>query len=222
MPDVVEPGTRLVERYRLDERLGGSGHGPAAEEESSSAVTTYWRAHDELLDRAVGICLLRTGDEHGGQVLRAARKAAVLTDSRFLRVLDASEVDGVVYVVSEWVSATNLVDLLSAGPLPADEARALTAEVAEALAAAHEAGLGHLCLSPEHVLRTSHGQVKLAGLGVDAAARGIAVATPAEGVLLDTRAAAGLLYTCLTGRWPGDTASSVPPAGSPRGISRAW
>ena len=82
----------------------------------------------------------------------------------------------VVYVVSEWVSATNLADLLADGPLQPAEARQLAVEVAEALSAAHRAGLAHLCLQPEHVLRTSHGQVKLAGLAVDAAVRGVAAA----------------------------------------------
>jgi len=214
VPDVVEVGTRLVERYRLDERLGGPDNAASASHSAPSdgETMTYWRAHDELLERPVGICLLRAGDVHAGQVLRAARKAAVLTDARFLRVLDASEVDGVVYVVSEWVSATHLVDLLADGPLPPEEARALTAEVAGALAAAHEAGLAHLCLAPEHVLRTAHGQVKLAGLGVDAAARGTAAAAPTEAAARDTRAAAGLLYACLTARWPGEASSTLPAA----------
>ena len=212
MPDVVEPGTRLVQRYRLDERLGGPDREPGQGQQDPGATTTYWRAHDELLERPVGICLLPAGDEHAGRVLRAARKAAVLTDSRFLRVLDASEADGVVYVVSEWVRATRLVDLLRDGPLPADEARALALEVAGALAAAHDGGLAHLCLAPEHVLRTAHGQVKLAGLAVDAAARGIAVPPPAEASLRDTQAAAGLLYAGLTARWPGGSDSALPAA----------
>ena len=210
MPEVVEPGVRLVERYRLDERLDGADQpGGATRATAPDDATTYWRAHDELLDRPVGVCLLRTGDVHADRVLRSARKAAVLTDSRFLRVLDASEVDGVVYVVSEWVTATHLVDLLADGPLPAGEARALTIEIAGALAAAHEAGLAHLCLGPEHVLRTSHGQVKLAGLGVDAAARGIEAPDPADAAARDTAAAAGILYACLTARWPGETASAL-------------
>ncbi|MGH8894927.1 MAG: hypothetical protein ACRDWY_16745, partial [Actinomycetes bacterium] len=63
MPDVVEPGTRLVQRYRLEEHLGGFEHavgGPAG--------TVYWRAHDELLDRPVGVALLPAGDPHADQV----------------------------------------------------------------------------------------------------------------------------------------------------------
>ena len=91
-----------------------------------------------------------------------------------------------VYVVSEWVSATSLVDLLAEGPLPAAEAHAMALDVAGALAGAHEQGLSHLCLQPEHVLRTPHGQVKVAGLQVDAAARGLEATGPDDAAHRDT------------------------------------
>ncbi|HEX6936661.1 MAG TPA: protein kinase family protein [Actinomycetes bacterium] len=206
MPDVVEPGTRLVQRYRLEEHLGGPGHALGGDES-----TNYWRAHDELLDRPVGVCLIAASDGRAQQVLRAAREAAALTDSRFLRVLDASEVDGVVYVVSEWVRATSLVDLVADGPLPPHEARALGLEISAALAAAHAAGLAHLCLQPGHVLRTAHGQVKLAGLGVDAAAAERSL-DDESAAAADTRGAAAVLYAALTGRWPGDGDTGLAPA----------
>ncbi len=135
-------------------------------------------------------------------------------------MLDASEVDEVVYVVSEWVSATNLVDLLADGPLPPAEARQLAVDVAEALSAAHRAGLAHLCLQPEHVLRTTHGQVKLGGLAVDAAVRGVAAAGDADAARRDTWGAAAIAYAALTARWPGDEATGLPAA--PRdGAARA-
>ena len=128
-PHTLDPGTRLVDRYLLEEALG-----PAAE------GTTYWRAHDELLDRAVGLCLLQ-GDSAGAQrVLSAARLAAAVTDARFLRVLDANDTDGVVYVVSEWVTASSLADLIADRPLTAGHACDLATEVANALDAAHRAG----------------------------------------------------------------------------------
>ena len=81
--------------------------------------------------------------------------------------------DGVVYVVSEWVTASSLADLIADRPLTAGHACELATEVANALEAAHREGLSHLCLTPEHVLRTSHGQIKVAGLAVDAAVRGL-------------------------------------------------
>lgn len=207
MPDVVEPGTRLVHRYRLEEHLGG-----LEDALGSGDGTAFWRAHDELLDRPVGVTLLAEGDPHAEDVLRAARLAAAVSDSRFLRVLDASKVDGVVYVVSEWVSGTNLADLLEDGPLPAPEAHSLVAEVAAAMASAHGQGLAHLCLQPEHVLRTTHGQVKVAGLGVDAAARGIRPGSDAGH--RDARGVAAVLYAALTARWPGDVRTRL--ADAPR------
>jgi hypothetical protein len=200
----VEPGTRLVDRYRLEKQLGAAGG------------TAYWRAHDELLDRPVGVCLLAGDDGHADRVLRAARRAAAVTDPRYLRVLDASEVDGpqgrVVYVVNEWVRATNLADLLRDGPLSPPEARELTVEIAEALEAAHGQGLSHLCLEPEHVLRTAHGQVKIVGLAVEAAVRGVEAADEADAARRDTAGAAAVAYAALTGRWPGDSSTALPAA----------
>lgn len=216
MDVVVEPGTRLVSRYLLEKPLG------TPPVDGSTSVTTtgggqvlgaaYWRARDELLDRPVGVCLLQAGSSYADRVLAAARRAAVLTDARFLRILDAAEDEGLVYVVSEWVPARTLVDLVADGPLPTHEARALGQEITAALAAAHEAGLSHLVLRPEHVLRTPHGQVKLAGLAVDAAARGVHVDEPEQAAQRDLEGAAAVLYAALTGRWPGPETTALPPA----------
>ena len=209
MPEVVEPGTRLVERYRLAEQLDG----PAAHD-----GTTYWRAEDELLARPVGICLIdlgAEGDPRADEVLAAARRAAALPDPRFLRVLDANQLDGHVYVVTEWVAATDLAGLVSDGPLPAAEARALAADLAAAMSAAHEAGLAHLRLGPENVFRTAHGQLKLAGLAVDAAARGPG-STDGTGndaaARSDVHGIGAVLYAALTARWPGEDVTPLPPA----------
>jgi hypothetical protein len=199
-PYAVEPGTRLVDRYLLEARLGQAGS------------TTYWRARDELLDRAVGICLLDVTASDARSILRAARQAAAVNDARFLRVLDASETDKVVYVVTEWVTATSLAELLADGPMSPTEARAMVVEIAEALAAAHEQGLAHLCLQPEHILRTAHDQIKVSGLAVDAAVRGITAVGAAEAARLDVAGCAGVLYAALTARWPGGGHSTLPPA----------
>ena len=205
-PNTVEPGTRLVDRYRLEAALGHAGS------------TSYWRAQDELLDRPVGVCLLDGTAESAAAILSAARQAAAVTDPRFLRVLDASQTDSIVYVVTEWVAGSSLADLLGDGPLPPAEARTMVAEIAEALAAAHEQGLAHLCLRPEQVLRMAHGQVKVAGLAVDAAVRGLTAASPADAARRDAEGCAAVLYAALTARWPGDDHSSLPPAPRENGV----
>jgi len=204
--NAVEPGTRLVDRYRLEASLGEAGS------------TSYWRAQDELLDRPVGLCLLDGTSEKAAAILAAARQAAAVTDPRFLRVLDASETDEVVYVVTEWVAGSSLADLLADGPLPAAEARLMVVEIAEALAAAHKQGLAHLCLQPEHVLRMAHGQVKVAGLAVDAAVRGLTAASPEDAARRDVEGCAGVLYAALTARWPGDQPTGLAPAPRENGV----
>lgn len=195
----VEPGTRVVDRYLLQEYLG------------SADRTSYWRALDELLDRSVGLCLIPLDDPRAALLLEAARRAAVLTDLRFLRILDASAADDVVYVVTEWVGATNLAGLLADGPLPPAEARALALDIAEALDSAHAAGLAHLCLTPDHVLRAGHGDTKLGGLGIDAAVLGLRSGAE-DAAALDTFGAAAVAYAALTARWPGSAPTRLAPA----------
>ena len=93
--------------------------------------------------------------------------------------------------------------------MPPGEARQLGIDVAEALAAAHQAGLAHLCLQPEHVLRTTHGQVKVGGLAVDAAVRGVECAGDADAARRDTWGAAAIVYAALTARWPGGAGTGL-------------
>jgi putative peptidoglycan lipid II flippase len=188
----LEPGTRLIGRYRLEELLENDG----------STGTLSWRAFDETLSRPVNIRTLAAGDDRAALVLAAARASARDQDHRFLRVLDASTDGGVVYVISEWVQGRSLAAALGDGPLPPTEAARVVGEVAAALAAAHEIGLAHLCLLPASVLIADSGQVKVIGLGVDAAIRGIENPTAGEAAIADVRGSGALLYAALTARWP--------------------
>jgi hypothetical protein len=198
VPGTGEVGTRLANRYRLEESLERMG-------DASS-----WRALDEKLSRPVGVHIVPT--EHGldERVVAAARAAAVVEDGRFLRVLDAVRRDGMVYVVYEWVpDARPLRELLSAGPLKAAEAQLLVTEAAEAVSTAHRLGLAHLCLDADTVLRTDGGQVKILGLCVQAALSGATAADPA---LADVQALGRVLYAALTARWPDGPAYGLLPA----------
>ena len=74
-------GTMLAARYRLEELIA----------DSRPSVT--WRAFDEVLSRSVLVHVLGPGDPDERELLAAARRASVATDSRFLRVLDAVQGD---------------------------------------------------------------------------------------------------------------------------------
>lgn len=92
------------------------------------------------------------------------------------------------YVVMEWARGDSLDDLLADGPLDPGQGAEIIARSAEALAAAHAAGVAHLRLTPRSLRWTPGGGVKISGLGVDAALAGVSADDPA---LADTRSPGG-------------------------------
>lgn len=185
----VEPGTRLAERFRLEDRV------------SESDGATLWKAIDEILARPVAVLTFAPDFPRVHEVVTAARAASRLTDPRLTQVFDAAEDDDHSYVVSEWVTGETLADLVAAGPMEPERAAGLVAEAAEALAHAHEANLHHLCLRPSHLVWTTGNTVKVLGVAVDSALAGLTTDQPA---LDDAEGLGRLLYAGLTGHWPGD------------------
>ena len=194
----VHPGQMLATRYRLDRPLPGRG------------TTPSWQAFDQTLSRSVVVHLLSPQDPGTPAVLAAARRASIATDSRFLRVLDALDpgtAEPFGFVVREFVDGESLQEVLSLAPLSGIEAAWVTREVADALAPMHAQGLFHRRLTPRSVLISVNGNVKIAGLLLDAALNPL----PDEDALswteqeaIDVRAMGKLLYASLVARWPVD------------------
>lgn len=204
----IGPGTVLGGRYQLQELL------------SDHEGARFWRATDTVLVRSVAVHAVSSDDPRAARLLDAARLSATVSEPHLLRVLDCddepSSADGLTWVVNEWGTGVSLDLMLQRGPLPPDRAAWLTREVADCIAAAHAEGVPHGCLSPETVLVTEAGGVKLIGFAVAAVLQGPPRTDPGYGVLDDREAdvinLAGLLYAGLTGRWPGVAPSGVPPA----------
>jgi hypothetical protein len=194
---ISEPGTRLAGRYRLEDRV------------SDTAGSTLWKAIDETLARPVAVLTFAPGFPRVFHVVTAARAASRMTDSRLAQIFDVEDSGDQAYVVLEWVSGESLDDLLASGPLEPGRAAALIAEAAQALAAAHAAGLAHLCLTPRSLRWTAGGGIKITGLGVEAAMYGAHADDPA---VADTQGLGRLLYAALTAHWPGDDTVYLPPA----------
>ncbi len=185
----VEPGSVLVERYRLSQQAT-----------TDLAAATAWEAHDLILDREVRVTLV-TGP-YAGDALDAARRAALVTDPRLARVLDAgSDADGHKYVVTEPHIGTTLTEIISSGLVDEQQARAIVGEAATALAVAHARGVHHTALRPEAVRVDGH-QVRVTGLGLDGglASGDTLNVKPAQ---LDAQGLVALLYYAMTARWPG-------------------
>ena len=197
MPESMQAGDVLADRYRLDDLLAESGGG------------RFWRALDQVLHRPVAVHVLPAGDPRADRLLDAARTAGPGADRRLLRVLDADVLDGRCYVVNEWGHGESLDNLLvREGPLTPRRAASLVADVADSIAEAHTAGLAHGRLAPENILIDQHGQVRIIGFGVDAALHGL----PPRRISVDEIDLVALLYCALTGRWPGVSTSQMPAA----------
>ncbi|MFG1998229.1 protein kinase family protein [Spirillospora sp. NPDC048911] len=204
---VIEPGTRLAGRYRLEDRISDSGG------------STLWKAIDEILARAVAVRTFEPDFPRIAEVVTSARAASRLTDPRLTQVFDADDSGENAYVVSEWVVGETLEQMLTKAPLEPGRAATLLYEAAEAMSTAHAAGLAHLCLTPRDLVWTTGGTVKLLGIATDAVLADCYAEDPAAE---DVRGLGGMLYAALTAHWPGAAdLSGLPAAPETDGVPHA-
>ena len=143
-------------------------------------------------------------------VVDAVQSAARVTDPRLATIYDTDFRPERPYIVSEWTPGTHLEDLVLAGlPHPA-LAAAMIADAADAVAVAHRAGRPHLRLTPRSARWDPGRGLKITGLGIDAALGGPEL--PCDAAAADSTALGRMLYALLTGYWPGDEATALPPA----------
>ncbi len=228
----IPSGTHMTEqrlggRFRLDERIGLDDQvsgisGPCGSSWEARGLS-LWKATDQLLNRAVTIYLLPRGPVPHA-VVDAVQSAAKVSDPRLATIYDSDFDEQCAYIVTEWTPGTHLEDLVLSGlPNPA-LAAAMIADAADALAVAHQAGRPHLRLTPRSMRWDNASGLKITGLGLDAALCGTGPdgtgldgtgldGTGAEDpVAADTTALARMLYALLTGYWPGDERTALPPA----------
>lgn len=169
------------------------------------------RGKDTILDRDVTILMLTPATAHREEVLSAAARAVLVDDQRCQRIYDVDQ-GREAFIVSEPISGVTLPRLVEQG-LTAPQARAIIGEAAQALASASLRNLHHLVLQPESVRVDASGQVKVTGVGIDGAARGMdsRFRSPLLADRDDAKALVELLYYAVTGRWPGKR-SGVRPA----------
>lgn len=202
-PPLFEPGTVLARRYRLLHDVptpSGSG-------------TVLWRAVDEVLARPVAVKVLPARERRSVEFLEAAARAGAVECRSLARVYDAAVEPrptrpSVAYVISEWVPARALDELLADGPLPVEQALDLAVQAAEALCVVHAAGVVHARLHPGNVLVDDASRLRVCDTAVAAAVHGV---PERDGQAGDVRDLAAVLYALLTARWP--TVATPQPAG---------
>lgn len=196
---ILSAGALLSTRFRIEEVLS-----------LRNGIET-WRAHDLVLARDVVAHIIPADDPRLDDLVEAARKGAAATDSRFLRVLDAVEggssddaVGG--YVVCEYAKGASLTQILQQGPLSALEAAWIARELADAMSAMHTQGLFHEQVTPENIIITTTGAVRLVGFGLEATIAQTHNESWSDKERADVQGLARILYACLVTRWPGGVA----------------
>jgi serine/threonine-protein kinase len=147
--------------YRVLAHIGSGGMGDV------------YRAEDLRLRRIVALKTLRCVDhtaEGADRLLAEARAASVLSHPNIAVVYETSDVvhhgHRVGYIAMEFVDGETVGDLIGRGALDVDRVLDIGAQVADALADAHEHGLVHRDLKPSNVMVTAGGRVKVLDFGV--------------------------------------------------------
>jgi len=191
-PPVV---TLVAGRYRLDDHA------------ASGRFAEVWRGTDVILARPVAVKLLR--EEFAGQpgalawLRDEARHAGSVVHENIVRIYDYDEPapPGQPFVVMEFVDGPSLAEVLAGGPLEPGRVMDLVAQVAAGLQAAHQAGLVDGAISPDHILVSRDGLVKLTHFAVPADGGGSAAS--------DLYALGAVADQCLAGAPPSTVPADV-------------
>ncbi len=152
--------TTLAGRYRLEEVIGRGG------------MSTVYRATDRVLQRTVAVkvmsAALAEGDPtHVARFEREARAAASLVHPGIVTVYDTGVDGDQRFIAMEYVDGESLAAIIAReAPLEPRRAAAIAAEAADALDAAHRAGLVHRDVKPGNVMIARDGTVKVLDFGI--------------------------------------------------------
>ena len=129
-----------------------------------------YQATDTKLNRQVALKILpeafAADPDRLARFQREAQVLASLNHPGIAAIYGIEEAEGTRALVLELVEGPTLADSIAKGPIPVDEALAIAKQIAEALEAAHEAGVIHRDLKPANVKLRPDGAVKVLDFGL--------------------------------------------------------
>jgi serine/threonine protein kinase len=156
---MTQAGSVIAGRYAIEAELGHGGMG------------TVYRAHDRVLDEAVALKVLRSdaasAPEAVGRFRSEVKLARRVRHRNVCAIHDYGEDGGLLFIAMELVEGVDLRVLIRRqGTLPAEEAWSAALQIADGLAAIHEAGIMHRDLKTSNAMRDAAGVVRLMDFGI--------------------------------------------------------
>src|SRR5262249_17493265 len=135
----------------------------------AGGMGVIYKATDTRLERQVALKLITPffSDTNGRRRFeREARAASQLNHPNIVSIYDVGEQDGVTFLVMELVAGRSLSHVIPRDALPIEHAVDYPRQVADALAAAHAAGIVHRDIKPTNIMVSDDGRVKILDFGL--------------------------------------------------------